>query len=68
MAQEPKHIGVPQPFELGDVIEWLHHFNNCAKANGLNNAKKPLKPPTLLEAEALAIWLDLQRKSKQIIL
>ena len=31
----------------------------CATANQWDGAKKALKLPTLLESEALAIWLEL---------
>ena len=64
MAQEPKHISVPRLFESGNVIEWLHRFNICAKANGWNDAKKALKLPTLLEGEAVAVWLDLTEEEQ----
>ena len=64
MAQEPKHISVPRPFGSGNVVEWLHRFNICAKANGWNDATKAVKLPTLLEGEALAVWLDLTEEQQ----
>ena len=64
MAQEPKHISVPQPFESGNIVEWVHCFNICAKANGWTNDTKAVKLPTLLEGEALAVWLDLTEEQQ----
>ena len=64
MAQEPKHISVPRPFWSGNVVEWLHRFNICTKANGWNDATKAVKLPTLLEGEALAVWLDLTEEQQ----
>ena len=58
MAQQMKHISVPRPFDSGDITEWLNRFEICAKANGWDAAVKAVKLPTLLEGEALAIWLD----------
>ena len=57
MAQ--KHVSLPRPFECGNVNEWLTRFEICSKANGWDNAVKAVKLPTLLEGEALAVWLDL---------
>ena len=60
MTHQPaKHISVSWPFESGNIIKWLNHFDICAKANGWDAALKAVKVPTLLESEALAVWLDL---------
>ena len=65
MSHQPaKHISVPRPFESGNVIEWLNRFDICAKANGWDAAVKAVKLPTLLEGEALAIWLDLTEEQQ----
>ena len=37
MAQELEHISVPQPFDSENTVEWVHRFNNCAKANRWND-------------------------------
>ena len=58
MHQPAKHICVPRPFESGNVIEWLNRFDICAKASGWDATVKAVKLPTLLEGEALAVWLD----------
>ena len=64
MAQKPKHISVPRPLELGNIVEWVHRFNICAKANEWNDDTKAVKLPTLLEGEALAVWLDLTEEQQ----
>jgi len=64
MTQQPKHISVPRPFESGNIIEWLSRFEICAKANGWDAAVKAVKLPTLLEGEALAVWLDLTEEEQ----
>ena len=53
------HVSVPKPFDTGDVCGWLKKFEICAKANKWNDETKALKLPTLLEGEALAVWLEL---------
>ena len=46
-------------FSDGDARKWFQRFEICATANQWDGAKKALKLPTLLESEALAIWLEL---------
>lgn len=61
-----KHISLPQTFSSGDPTEWFGRYNLCCKANSWENDMMALKLPTLLEGEALAIWMDLtedQQKS-----
>ena len=53
------YVSVPKPFDTGDVCGWLTKFEICAKANKWTNETKTLKLPTLLEGEALAVWLEL---------
>ena len=45
-----------------NIVEWVYHFNIYAKPNGWNNDTKAVKLPTLLEGEALAVWLDLMEE------
>ena len=54
MTQQPKHISVPRTFESGDIIEWL----------SWDTAVKAVKLLTLLEGEALAVWLDLTEEEQ----
>ena len=53
------HVSIPKSFCEGDAREWFQRFEICAAANQWDGAKKALKLPTLLEGEALAIWLEL---------
>ena len=54
-----RHVSLPKPFASGDVNEWCQRFEMCSKANEWNNATMALKLPTLLEGEALAVWMEL---------
>ena len=60
-----RHISLPKPFSSGDANEWFQRFEICSKANGWDNAKKALKLPTLLEGEALAVWLELSEEQQE---
>ena len=60
-----KHISLPQPFSVGDPTEWFQRFDICSKANVWEDATKALKLPTLLEGEALAVWLDLSEDDQK---
>ena len=61
---EQRHISVPKPFSSGDVSEWLRRFEICSKANKWNEETQALKLPTLLEGEALAVWLELSEEEQ----
>ena len=61
---EQCHISVPKSFSSGDVSEWLRRFEICSKANKWNEETKALKLPTLLEGEALAVWLELSEEEQ----
>ena len=54
-----EHVSVPKPFASGDAYEWLQKFEICSKANKWTDETKALKLPTLLEGEALAVWLEI---------
>ena len=62
MAQ--RHISVPKPFASGDATEWFKRFEICCKTNEWNSATIALKLPTLLEGEALAVWLELSEEQQ----
>ena len=55
-----RHISLPQPFVHGDPNEWFKRFEICCRANAWDNAAQAAKLPTLLEGEALAMWLELE--------
>lgn len=60
-----RHISIPKPFGSGDANEWFLRYEICCKANGWNDATKALKLPTLLEGEALAVWLELSEEQQE---
>ena len=53
------HVSVPKPFGSGEAHEWLQKFEICSRANKWTEEVKALKLPTLLEGEAIAVWLEL---------
>ena len=55
------HISLPKPFASGDVKEW---FDICCTANKWMDATKVAKFPTLMEGEAIAIWLELSEEQQ----
>ena len=59
-----RHISVPKPFASGDASEWFQRFDICSRANGWSAETKATKLPTLLEGEALAIWLELSEEQQ----
>ena len=59
-----RHVSVPKPFASGDVNEWFKRFDICCKANKWTEATSALKLPTLLEGEALAVWLELSEEQQ----
>ena len=64
-----RHISLPKPFSSGDAKDWFQRFEICSAANGWKAEDQAIKLPTLLEGEALAIWLELteeQRKDYEI--
>ena len=69
MAQEGanRHISIPKSFSEGNTREWFQRFEICCRANGWNDEMKALKLPTLLEREALAIWMELSEEEQQDI-
>ena len=59
MSNPVLHISLPKPFASGDVVEWFQWYEICCRANAWDADKKALKLQTLLEDEALAVWLEL---------
>ena len=58
------HVSLPKPFASGNISEWFTRFDICCDANEWDNDKRATKLPTLLEGEALAVWLDLSAEEK----
>ena len=65
MATPVPHISLPRPFASGDVGEWFQQYEICCRANAWDAEKKTLKLPTLLEGEALAVWLELTEEQQK---
>ena len=54
-----KRISLPSSFAAGDPTEWFMQFEICCNANEWSDVVKARKLPTLLEGEALAVWMEL---------
>ena len=69
MAREGtnRHNSIPKSFSEGNACEWFQRFDICCQANGWNDEMKALKLPTLLEGEALAVWLELSQDEQKNI-
>ena len=59
-----RHVSIPKPFSTGDITEWFQRFEICFRANGWNDEAKAVKLPTLLEGEAIAVWLELSEEEQ----
>ena len=53
-----KHISLPKPLVEGDPTNWFLKYEICCVANEWGDELKAKKLPTLLEGEALAVWLE----------
>ena len=60
-----KHISLSKMFASRDVNKWFKQFKICCSANDWNDATKALELPTLLEGEALAVWLELSEETQK---
>jgi len=60
-----RHVSVPKLFASGDATDWFQRFDICSKAKGWNDATEALKLPTMLEGEALAVWLELELSEEE---
>ena len=60
-----KHVSFPSPFASGDPTEWFTRFEICCVANDWDDTVKAKKMPTLLEGEALAVYLTLSEDEKK---
>ena len=59
-----KHISLPKPLAEGDPTNWFLKFEICCVANEWGDEVKAKKLPTLLEGEALAVWLELSTEQQ----
>ena len=60
-----RHISVPKPLTAGNLVEWFQRFEICSKVNNWNAETIAVKLPTLLEGEALVIWLELSNDKQK---
>ena len=69
MAQEGtnRHISIPRFFSDGNAHEWFQRFEICCQGNDWSDEMKALQLPTLLEGEALAVWLELSQEEQSNI-
>ena len=58
-------ISVPKQFSEGSPVEWFQRFEICSNANGWEDEAKAKRLPTLLEGEALAVWLELSEAEQK---
>ena len=65
MTAAGRHVSLPSTFATGDAVQWFRRFEICSKANDWNEATQALKMPTLLEGEALAIWMELEEDDQK---
>jgi len=59
------HISLPKAFLSGDAKDWFQRFKICKTANGWKEEDQVVRLPTLLEGEALAIWLELTPEQQE---
>ena len=59
-----KHISLPKPLAEGDPTNWFLKYEICCVANEWGDEMKAKKLPTLLEGEALAVWLELSAEQQ----
>ena len=59
-----KHISLPNPLAEGDPANWFLKYEICCTANEWGDEVKAKKLPTLLEGEALAVWLELSTEQQ----
>ena len=62
MSTLVSRISLPKLFTSRDATEWFQRYEICCRANTWDEEKKALKLPTLMEGEALTIWLKLTKE------
>ena len=66
MTIQSLHISLPKLFSTGNAVEWFQHYEICSRTNSWDDTdKKALKLLTLLEGEALAVWLELTEEKQK---
>ena len=59
-----KHISLSRQFSEGEPTDWFQKYDMCCDANEWEDKITAKKLPTLLEGEAIAIWLELTTEEK----
>ena len=52
-------VSQPKQFSKGNPVKWFTRFEICCTTNGWKDDTKAKRLSTLLEGEALAVWLEL---------
>ena len=60
-----RYVSLPRLFSSGDVKDWFQQFDICTWGNGWDVETEAKKLPTLLEGEALAVWLGLTSEQQE---
>ena len=58
-------VSLPKQFSEGNPVEWFTRFEICCRVNGWEEDVKAKRLPTLLEGEALAVWLELNEDEQK---
>ena len=58
-------VSLPKQFSEGNPVEWFTRFEICCSSNGWEDEVKAKRLPTLLEGEALAVWLELSQDEQK---
>ena len=59
------HVSLSKTFDTGKALEWFQRYEICCRVNRWDSDKMALKLPTLLEDEALAVWLELTQDEQK---
>jgi len=59
MATTASVISLPKPFAEGNPVKWFQKNDIFCTADGWENEAKAKRLSTLLEGEAIAVWLEL---------
>ena len=60
-------VCVSEPFSNGEIAQWIRRFEICSDANKWDDATKLVRPPTLLQRQALSVFerLDLSEDDRK---
>ena len=58
-------VSLPKQFSEGNPVKWFARFEFCCRVNGWEDDVTATRLPTLLEGEALAVWLELNKDEQK---